>query len=204
MWGCGALRTSGFWEVFPRIGRRPWRLCIWWLWWASCWWLTGLKRGIWGSIPSSCQNHLFWGSSLFLLCSTLAANSSFSLVKLKQASGWADDLQDCLSSAVCTRQPSLLSTKHYLGTFVSLLWPVSHIEDHLWTWNAIGQFWQLVLMCIWPMDCLYWEVFVRNSISVSSWLICDISVSGVWTCILLVWLVFSLPFVKWETQFSIH
>ena len=176
MWGCGALRTSGFWEVFPRIGSRPWRLCIWWLWWASCWWLTGLKRGIWGSIPSSCQNHLFWGSSLFLLCSTLAANSSFSLVKLKQASGWADDLQDCLSLAVCTRQPSLLSTKHYWG-----LLPIGSVDclplSTVCEWKVLfGHFCQLVLLCTWTLRTLCGNVCSRLRYWLFPQQVCDSSV----------------------------
>ena len=51
-------------------------------------------RGGFGGVPSSCQNHLFRGSSLFLPCSPLAANVRFSLAEQKDASGRADELQD--------------------------------------------------------------------------------------------------------------
>lgn len=62
----------------------------------------------------SCQNHLFWGSSLFLPCSSLAVNLCLPFGMGKHI--WACwQLQGKVSLQCEPRHTSLLSTKCYLG-----------------------------------------------------------------------------------------
>ena len=78
-----------------------------------------VREGGLGDIPTSCQNHLFRGSSLFLPCSALSASLCFSLVKRTDASGQGDEVQDAVNPPVCVRLTSLLRVKCYLGVFAN-------------------------------------------------------------------------------------
>ena len=93
--------------------------------------------GALGVVPSSCQNHLFWGSSLFLPCSALSASLCFSLVKRTDASGQGDEVQDAVNPPVCVRLTSLLRVKCYLGVFANWFWCVPAVKDPLWTLSVI-------------------------------------------------------------------
>ena len=158
------------------------------------------REGFGGDIPSSCWNHLFQGSSLFLPCSALAANLHFSLVERKDASGQADELQDWVSALVCVQQTSLLSMRCYLGILpigLTCFWrwgPFASTECHLGVF-LIGSDLCLTSRPICVGKCLSGTLYQSSSggfVTVLS--------SGVWVCIAFVWLVFLLPFVKWEIQ----
>ena len=116
-----------------------------WLWYCISLLLEARQPqvGDLGDVPTSYWNYLFWGSSLFLPCSALAANLSFSWWNGNLPLGWAADLQDWLSPQVCTRAAfpfvdagaiwaflqwvltciwcwgSFVSTDCYLGTFAN-------------------------------------------------------------------------------------
>ena len=88
-----------------------------WLWWASCSWLAVPERGIWGDIPSSCWNHLFWRSSLFLPCPALAANLRFSLVERKHEWAFYQLGQMCVY-----RWGLFVSMKHHFQLVLTCVW----------------------------------------------------------------------------------
>ena len=94
-------------------------------------------RGALGVVPSSCQTHLFWGSSLLLPCSALSASLCFSLVKRTDASGQGDEVQDTVNPPVCVRLTSLLRVKYYLGIFANWFWRVPAVKDPLWALSVI-------------------------------------------------------------------
>ena len=92
-----------------------------------------------GDFPSSCQNYVFLGSSLFFPCSALAANLCFSWWNENLHLRWVDELQDWVSPLVCTRATF---------PFVSAIWAFGHscqlvltaVEDCLWALTAIWTF----------------------------------------------------------------
>ena len=87
------------------------------------------REEVWRDVHSSCRYHLFWGSSLFLPCSALSANLSFSLVEWKDASGQADELLDTVNPPLCTQLTSLLRVKCCLGIFCRL------VLTGVWHWG---------------------------------------------------------------------
>ena len=107
-----------------------------WLQGAHCSWLASSETGIWGDVSSSYQNYLFQRSSLFLLCSTLAANLHFFLVEQKRASGWAEELQHWVCLPVCSRGKFSFEHKVVFGHFANCLWRFSAVEDHL-CWGSV-------------------------------------------------------------------
>ena len=142
--------------------------------------------------------------------------------------GHADKLQDQVSPPVCTQATfPFVSTDCYLDVFANWFWCLSAIEDHLWVWSAFGaylpigydiclplrticenwvsfeHFCQLVLM-----PDYHWGLFVSGRVFV--WdstshprrgFVTDLF--GVWMGIPFIWLVFLLPYVKWEIQVQV-
>ena len=154
-----------------------------WLWYCISLLLEARQPqvGDLGDVPTSYWNYLFWGSSLFLPCSALAANLSFSWWNGNLHLGWAADLQDWLSPQVCTRAafPFVnagaiwaflpvgsdlylmlrIICEHWLlfGHFCQWFWCLSAIEDRLWAWSAFGH------SCQWVLTSDYrWGPFVST------------------------------------------
>ena len=118
--------------------------------------------GNWGDIPSCCQNHLFWGSSLFLPCLALVANLRFSLVEWKLAFGtrWhtpkpgrstgvrMGTFPFVSTNAVWAFLPIgsdgrwglFVSTDCYLDFFANCFWCLSAFEDRFEAWSTIWAF----------------------------------------------------------------
>ena len=107
-----------------------------WLQGAHCSWVAGSERGIWGDVSSSYRNYLFQRSSLFLPCSTLAANLHFFLVEQKHASGWAEELHNWVCPPVCTWGKFCFEHKVLFGHSANWLWSLSAVEDHL-CWASV-------------------------------------------------------------------
>ena len=161
-WGC-TLATSGSRDL-PKKSHWPW-------------WCAGMvvmillsvllwpREGDLGDIPSSCHNHLFWGSSLFLPCRAVAANVCFSLVEWKHASGQADKLQDWVSPWMCTR--GNLSSEHevLLGIFASWFWCLT-LRTVCGHWVSLGHFVGASVVSSWtPLLVTLW---VSSSLKISS------------------------------------
>ena len=169
-----ALAISACWGVFPKGSRHhedaPGRLQG-----AIARGSQALGGGL-GDIPTSCRNHLFRGSSLFLPWSALAANTRF-----------------------------LGGTERGLRTSWGALRPSKSMGVHPDNFSfelevLFGHFCQLVLMYVWcwglfVLESVYLGLHIRHPLGIY-----DLS-SGVWVCILFVWLVF-LSFVKWKIQFQ--
>ena len=94
--------------------------------------------------------------------------------------------------------------KELFGCFANWFWCVSAIEDPLWTLKVFWVFCQLVLTCIWRQGPFVLEsVCLGLCIGHPCWRVCDSSIFWcvcVCVCVPFVWLVFLLPFVKWEIQ----
>ena len=110
-----------------------------------------------GDIPSSCQNHLFRGSSLFLPCWAVAANVCFSLVEWKHESGQADELQDWVSPWMCTQGNLSFEHKVLLGILASWFWCCLTLRTICGRWVSLGHFigssmvssWTPLLVTLW-------------------------------------------------------
>ena len=134
------------------------------------------QKEVWRDVPSSRQYHLFWGSSLFLPCSALAANLCFSLVEWKDASGQADELLDAVNPPMCTQLPSLLRVKCCLGIFCRLvLTGVCHwgLYERWVLFGCVGsQFWRVSDVEAY----LCWKCFFSDFMWVIFWRVSDSSV----------------------------
>ena len=166
---------------------------------AACGSLVPLK-GILGEVPSSCIYHLSQGSSLFLPCPALTPNYAF-----------PDGTERCLWTSRGAPRPSQsigvypadfsFERKELFGCFANWFWCVSAIEDPLWALRVFWVFCQLFLMCVWRQGPLVLgSVFLGLCIGHACWRVCDSSIFWYVGVCVFVWLVFLLPFVKWEIQ----
>ena len=98
-------------------------------------------------VPSSYWNCLFWGSSLFLPCSALAAKLHFSWWNGNLHLGWADELQDWVSPLVRTWATFPFVRLVPFGHSCQLVLPA--VEDCLWAPGLFSHSCQLFLTCVW-------------------------------------------------------
>ena len=124
------------------------------------------QEGDLGDIPSSCHNHLFWGSSLFLPCRAVAANVCFSLVEWKHESGQADELQDWVSPWMCTRGNLSFEHEVLLGIFASWFWRCLTLRTVCGHRVSLGHFVGAGVVSSWtPLLVTLW---VSSSLKISS------------------------------------
>lgn len=97
------------------------------------------------------------------------------LVERKDASGRVEELSDPVSPWACTRRTSLFELEVLFGHFCQL------VLMYVWCWG------------LFVLESVYLGLHIRHPLGIY-----DLS-SGVWVCILFVWLVF-LSFVKWKIQ----
>ena len=126
----GKPRFLNHWYVFT-FGFPLFYLQTWWQVSSTLWGPTSLEGlredplswdtelalregGMWGNVPSSCRNHLFQGSSLFLPGWAPAANLTVFLGGT-ETGVWKSWRAPGLSPPVCTWENTLLSSEYYLG-----------------------------------------------------------------------------------------
>ena len=146
---------------------------------AACGWLAQVGNS--EDVLSNCQNHLFWGSSLFLPFSSLAAIYALPRWNGNLHLGQADKLQNWVSPPVHTRAtlPSVSTRAIWaflpvgsdvylmlrtvwgmrccLGTFGIWSWCVSDVKDLLGALPAIWAF-----LPFGSDICLLWGLFVST------------------------------------------
>ena len=146
---------------------------------AACGWLAQVGNS--EDVLSNCQNHLFWGSSLFLPFSSLAAIYALPWWNGNLHLGQADKLQNWVSPPVRTRAtlPSVSTRAIWaflpvgsdvylmlrtvwgmrccLGTFGIWSWCVSDVKDLLGALPAIWAF-----LPFGSDICLLWGLFVST------------------------------------------
>ena len=150
------------------------------------------------------QNRLFWGSSLLLPCSALAANLLLFLVEWKLAFGmsWRAPRLAKSTGVHIGKRPiweclpigsleDCLWALGLFGHFASWFRRVSDVEDRLWATSVIQAFCQLVLTST-IEDRLFWgKVCLRLHPGHPQRGFMTDQSSGVWVCV---------PVALWEIQ----